>query len=74
MSIIVGMTFAGLMPILIPLILLNLIIKFFIFKYTFVYFNHVKKITDRLISDKCYAILIISCLAYCFNSIWGLGV
>lgn len=73
MSVIVGMAFAGLMPVLIPLVLLNLILKFFLFRYTFVNFNKVSNVTDRLIADKSTPILTIACIAYCLNSIWGLG-
>lgn len=47
-EIVVGIVFAGGMPILFPLILLALITKFIAIKYLFVYANRPPMCTDRL--------------------------
>jgi hypothetical protein len=68
------MIFAGGMPIMFPLILAALLVRYFSIKYLFIYANKPPKITDRLIAKKTSLLLLIAFFAYTINSIWALGV
>lgn len=74
MSIIAGMAFAGGMPIMFPLILLSLLVRYFSIKYLFIYTSKFPKITDRLIAAKIPHLLFIVIVVYVANAIWALGV
>ena len=74
MSIIVGMAFAGGIPLMFPLILLSLIVKYFSMKYLFIYTSKFPKLTDRFIVAKIPQILLITIFLYVVNTIWALGV
>jgi hypothetical protein len=73
-AIVVGMAFAGGMPIMFPLILAALLVRYFSIKYLFIYVNKPTKITDRLIASKTSVILMVAFFAYTMNSVWALGV
>lgn len=68
------MIFAGGMPVMFPLILAALIVRYFSIKYLFIYVNKPPKLTDRLIAKKTSTILLIVFFAYAINSVWALGV
>lgn len=72
--ILVGFTFAGGLPILIPILLATLIIKYFTTKYLFLHFNKPPPITDRTLANKIPPILLFTITAYLLNSIWAFGV
>lgn len=74
MSIIVGMGFAGGIPLMFPLILLSLIVKYFSIKYLFIYTSKLPKLTDRFIVARIPQILLIAVFLYVVNTIWALGV
>lgn len=74
MSIIVGMAFAGGMPIMFPLILLSLVVRYFSMKYLFIYTSKPPKLTDRLIATKMPHLLFIIVIVYIANTVWALGV
>jgi hypothetical protein len=68
------MIFAGGMPIMFPLVLAALIVRYFSIKYLFIYVNKPPKLTDRLIAKKTSFIMLIAFFAYTVNSVWALGV
>ena len=70
----VGFIFAGSMPILIPILLITLTIKYFITKYIFLHFNTPPPITDTTLANKITPILLFTITAYLLNSIWAFGV
>ena len=70
----VGFIFAGVMPILIPLLLIALTLKYFTTKYLFLHLNQPPPITDRTLANKIPPILLFIITTYMLNSIWGLGV
>lgn len=74
MAIVVGLVFAGAMPVLLPLILLALIIRFYSLKYLLLNVNNAPRITDRLIARRIPTIIIVGVVVYTMNAIWALGV
>lgn len=74
MSITVGMVFAGGMPIMFPLILASLVLRYFSMKYLFIYANRPPPIIDRLFAKATPVFLIVAILAYSVNATWALGV
>lgn len=74
MALVVGLVFAGSMPVLFPLILTALIIRFYSLKYLLLNDNNAPKITDRLMASRIPSIIIVGILVYTMNVIWALGV
>lgn len=68
------MVFAGGMPIMFPLTLAALLVRYFSIKYLFIYVNKPPKLTDRLLATKTSLILMVAFFAYTINSVWALGV
>lgn len=73
MAIIVGLVFAGAMPVLFPLILVALTIRFYSLKYLLLNANNPPKITNRLIAKLIPTIIIVGIVVYTMNVIWALG-
>jgi hypothetical protein len=74
MAVIVGLVFAGAMPVLFPLILAALIIRFYSLKYILLNANNPPKITDGLMARRIPTIIIVGIVVYTMNVIWALGV
>ena len=74
MAIIVGLVFAGAMPVLFPLIFAALVIRFFSLKYLLLNANNPPKITDRLMARRIPTIIIVGIIVYTMNVIGALGV
>lgn len=74
MSITVGMTFAGGMPIMFPLILAAIVLRYFSMKYLFIHANRPPPISDRLLAKTTPVFLLVALIAYSANTTWALGV
>jgi hypothetical protein len=70
----VGFIFAGAMPLLIPVLLLALTVKYFTTKYLLLHLNQPPAITDRTLANKIPPILLFIITTYLLNSIWAFGV
>lgn len=68
------MVFAVGLPILFPLILAALIVRFFSLKYLFIYVNRPPRLTNSHLASTTSAILFVAILCFTINGIWALGV
>jgi len=68
------MLFSGGSPIMIPIILIGLSLKYLSAKFMFIYFNKIPDVTGPYLVSRTPLLLLVCFIVYFINTIWAYGV
>ena len=74
MTIFVGLTFSGPIPLLIPLCFLGLVTRYIFFKFSFIRFCKIPPTMDESMNDRVLQIMPVTIVTHLCFSIWAYGV
>lgn len=74
MLMVVGMMFSGGSPLMIPIILIGLTLKYLSAKFLFIHFNKIPDATGYYLISRTPYILLIAFIVYFVNGVWAFGV